>query len=120
MLNGSVIKDLARMDRPIKIYSTVDSETDYGFRSVNQLVSSEWAEELPKTRMMTEGVMGGKEASTQEIHFRIRKATTVTTKHYLLYDGQVYDIITILPEGRDYQVLVTQLKPDAQWPLPLI
>lgn len=115
MLNANKIQDVARMDRPIEIYSRVDIETDYGFRESSVLLSDEWAEELPKTRTMREEIMGGKESSIQEVHFRIRVETEVTTKHFVKYNGYYYDIITILPEGRDYQVLVTQLRPDAQW-----
>lgn len=115
MLHGSVIGDVGRMDRLIEIHSKVETETDYGFRESSTLLSEEFAEELPKTRTMREEIMGGKESSIQEVHFRIRVETKVTTKHWIKYDGYNYDIITILPEGRDYQVLVTQLRPDAQW-----
>ena len=115
MLHGGKIKDSARMDRVIEIYRRVSQETDYGFRETDTLLSEEWAEEVPKTRMMREDIVGGKEASIQEVHFRIRIETKVTTSDWVKYDGQYYDIITKLPEGRDYQVLVTSLRPNSQY-----
>jgi len=115
MLHGGKIKDLARMDRIVEIYQRVENETDYGFRQTDNLLSEEWAEEVPKTRTMREEITGGKEASVQEVHFRIRKETPVTTSEYIKYDGQYYDIITILTEGRDYKVLVTTLRHNSQY-----
>lgn len=103
------------MDRVVEIYRRVASETDYGFRERDTLLSEEWAEEVPKTRTMREDIVGGKEASIQEVHFRIRRETRVTTSELVKYDGQYYDIITILPEGRDYQILVTSLRPNSQY-----
>lgn len=114
MLHGKGIQDIGHMDRVIEIYSRQDTETDFGSRKSYVLLSTEWAEEIPKTRTMREEVMGGKEASIQETHWRIRKETPVTTKNTIKSDGYYYDIITILREGRDYQVLVTQLRPDSQ------
>lgn len=115
MLHGSKIKDLSKMDKFVEIYQRVANETDYGFRETDVLLSEEWAEEVPKTRTMREEVTGGKEASIQEVHFRIRADTRLTTSELVKYDGQYYDIITILPEGRDYQVLVTSLRHNSQY-----
>lgn len=115
MLHGGKIKDLARMDRVIEIYRRVKEKTHHSFREYDTLLSEEWAEELPKTRTMREEIDGGKEASIQEVHFRIRRETAVTTKDWIKYDGVYYDIITILHEGRDYQILVTSLRHDSQY-----
>lgn len=115
MLDGRRNKELGRMDRVIEIYQRVANETDYGFRESDVLLSEEWAEEMAKTRTMREEISGGKEASIQEVHFRIRQETPVTTSEYIKYDGQYYDIITILPEGRRYKVLVTTLRPNSQY-----
>jgi head-tail adaptor len=115
MLHGRGARDIGHLDRVVEIYNRQAADTDYSFKEANVLVSEEFAEELPRTRKMREDIMGGKESSIQEVHFRIRKETPVTTKHFIRYDGMWYDIITILPEGRDYQVLVTELRHDSQF-----
>lgn len=114
-LHGGRLKDIARMDRVVEIYDRVATDTDYSFTESDVLVSTEWAEELPQTRTMREEIFAGKEGSMQEVRFRVRKSSPVTTKHWIKYDGQLYDIITVLNEGRDFLVLVTQLRPDHQW-----
>lgn len=116
MLHGGKVRDVGRMDRVIEVYNRVANDTDYSHNYTNVLVSTEWAEEIPVTRMMREDVMGGKEASIQEVRWRVRYECPATTSHSVKWDGYFYDIITILNEGRDYKVLVTQLRPDNQWP----
>jgi head-tail adaptor len=116
MQHSAQIRDVGDLDRVIQIYNRNATDTDFAFTESNVLLSTEWAQEVPKTRTMQEVIAGGKESSLQEVHFRIRKETTVTTRDYVKYDSDWYDVITILPEGRDYKVLVTTLKPDAQWP----
>ena len=117
-LHEGEIRDIGDLDDPIEIYNRVSSDTDYSFTESNVLVSSEWAQLIAKTRTMREEVAGGKESSVQEVHWRVRKSAVITTKNWIksVEDGYWYDIITILPKGRDYKILVTQLRHDAQIP----
>lgn len=111
-------RDVADLDRVIRIYKATEVNTDYSYRTTFTLISEQFAQLVAKTRKMTEDISAGKESSMQEVHWRIRVETDVTTNYYIWYDSQWYDIITILPENRDYQLLVTELKHDAQWPSP--
>lgn len=115
MLHAKVTKDLAKMDRKISIYGVTEVEVDYGgTRKVlsAQPLATVWAYLEPKFRMMQEGIMSAKETSLQEFHWIIRKNSSLTLDQtaQVHYGGFVYDIIAIMPEGRDMQRLVTELK----------
>lgn len=118
MQNAKSVRDIGDFDRYIQIYAVTETDTDYSYRETTTLVESVFAQELPKTRMMNESIEGGKESAMQEIHWRVRKEVTATVGHMIWYDSQWYDIITINPEARDYKILVSQLRHDAQWPSP--
>lgn len=114
-LHGSRARNIGLLDRWVEIYKRTEQETEFGFQHVDVLVAETWAEEIPKTRTMREEIMGGKESSIQETHWRVRYEIEAATSYWVKFEDYLYDIITILPEGRDYKILVTQLRENLQY-----
>ncbi len=103
------------LDERIGIYNATDTENaDYSSTETFTLTKTVWANIAYRSRRQLERIMSGKETALQQVSFFIRKPEgfSVTTKSQVQYDGETYDIITIMKDvgRRQYWELITELK----------